>query len=33
MANGQINGRVLVVYWYHYADDHRGIEGTIVEEI
>lgn len=27
------DGRVLVVYWYHYADDHRGIEGTIVEEI
>ena len=27
------DGRVLVVYWYHYADDHRGIEGAIVEEI
>ena len=27
------DGRVLVVYWHHYADDHRGIEGAIVEEV
>ena len=26
-------GRVLIVYWHHYADDHRGIEGAIVEEV
>lgn len=27
------DGRVLVVYWHHYTDDHRGIEGAIVEEV
>ena len=27
------DGRVLVAYWHHYADDHRGIEGAIVEEV
>lgn len=26
------DGRVLVVFWHHYADDHRGIEAVIVEE-
>ena len=27
------DGRVLVAFWHHYPDDHRGIEGAIVEEI
>ena len=27
------DGRVLVVYYYVYSDGHRGIEGTIVEEV
>ena len=26
------DGKVLVVYYYTYADSHRGIEGTVVEE-
>ena len=26
------DGRVLVVYWHHYPDNHRGIEGAILEE-
>jgi len=26
------DGRVLVIYWHHYPDDHRGIEGAIVAE-
>ena len=26
------DGRVLVVYWHHYPDDHRGIEGAILAE-
>jgi len=26
------DGRVLVVYWHHFDDDHRGIEGAIVAE-
>lgn len=27
------DGRVLVVYWHHYPDNHRGIEGAILEEV
>ena len=27
------DGRVLVAYWHHYEDDHRGIEGAIIEEV
>ena len=27
------DGRVLVVHWHHYADDHRGVEATVVEEV
>ena len=27
------DGRVLVVYYYVYSDGHRGIEGTVVEEV
>lgn len=27
------DGRVLVVYWHHYNNDDRGIEGAIVEEV
>ena len=26
------DGRVLVVYWNHYPDNHRGIEGAILAE-
>ena len=26
------DGRVLVVYWHHYPDNHRGIEGAILAE-
>ena len=26
------DGSVLVVYWHHYADGHRGIEAAVVEE-
>jgi hypothetical protein len=26
------DGRVLVVYWHHFADDHRGIEAAVLEE-
>ena len=26
------DGRVLVVYWHHYPDNHRGIEGAVVAE-
>jgi len=26
------DGNVLVVYYYHYSDDHRGIEASIIEE-
>lgn len=30
----QLNdGRVLVAFWHHYPDDHRGIAGAIVEEV
>ena len=27
------DGRVLVAYWHHYPDNHRGIEGAILEEV
>ena len=27
------DGRVLVVYWQHFADDYRGIAGAILEEV
>ena len=27
------DGRVLTVYWHHFPDDHRGINGVIVEEV
>ena len=27
------DGRVLVVYWHHYPDNHRGIEGAILKEV
>ena len=27
------DGRVLVAYWHHYPDDHRGIKGAILEEV
>ena len=27
------DGRVLAVYWHHFPDDHRGINGVIVEEV
>ena len=27
------DGRVLVVFWHHYEDDHRGIEAAVVEEV
>ena len=26
------DGRVLVAYWHHYPDNHRGIEGAILAE-
>ena len=27
------DGRVLVAYWHHYPDNHRGIKGAILEEV
>ena len=27
------DGRVLVAYWHHYPDNHRGIEGAILQEV
>ena len=27
------DGRVLIAYWHHYPDNHRGIKGAILEEV
>ena len=27
------DGRVLVAYWHHYPDNHRGIKGAILEDV